>query len=77
MAKLRNIISGYTTKTLADFNLATKESEELAYSRMQVCKGCKIFNSHTSTCSSSKGGCGCNMKVKVYCKDCNCPKNKW
>lgn len=74
---LKGIVNGYTNRSLADLKLITKEKEEKAHTRLEICKKCPIFEAPTMKCSSVKGGCGCNMKTKVYCTTCTCPKNKW
>lgn len=43
--------------------------------RLSVCASCPINNNNV--CSKERGGCGCPIKSKVKCLDCNCPKGKW
>lgn len=74
---LEKIINGYTNKTLDELNLLRKEKSNLADTRMSICQKCEIFDSKNFKCDSSKGGCGCNMKAKIYCTKCECPKRKW
>lgn len=80
MSKIFEIINGYANKTASELYLLQNEvklkKDNLASSRLAVCKSCDIL-SLDNVCQSSKGGCGCNMNVKIYCTTCKCPKGKW
>jgi ribosomal protein L32 len=50
-----------------------RASDELAESRIAVCKTCPEFFSPTSQCKK----CGCIMPVKVKFEAAKCPLDKW
>jgi uncharacterized paraquat-inducible protein A len=47
--------------------------EELAASRLEICKGCEWFRKNTQTCKK----CGCFMKLKTTLEKAKCPIGKW
>ncbi len=56
---------------------ASNTKELVAQSRLAICKSCPIYTN--GYCDSEKGGCGCDMTLKVYCMSCTCPEpfKKW
>lgn len=73
----KKILKGYSNRALAKVNLLPAELEDLASRRLDICHTCSIFDSKTLKCQKELGGCGCNMKSKVYCRECKCPKGLW
>lgn len=54
-----------------------KERSEMLDKRLAICKSCPIYKASTGRCDSSKGGCGCFMKIKASFSSSTCPTNKW
>ena len=52
--------------------LATKEQQQ---SRLSVCRSCPLFND--GWCDKDRGGCGCNLELKVKARAAFCPAQKW
>lgn len=52
--------------------LATAEQQA---ARLATCHGCPVFNG--GWCDQSKGGCGCNLALKVKARAAYCPLGKW
>jgi hypothetical protein len=50
-----------------------RSSDELAHSRLDICKVCPELFSATNQCKK----CGCFMNLKVKLQDATCPMNKW
>lgn len=50
-----------------------RSPEELAASRLEICKGCEWFRKNTQTCKK----CGCFMKLKTSLEKAKCPIKKW
>jgi hypothetical protein len=55
------------------FNGSDRSPEELAESRLEICKGCEWFRKNTQTCKK----CGCFMKLKTLIDKASCPVGKW
>ena len=50
-------------------------NEEQQASRLRMCSTCSV---HTDGwCDAEKGGCGCNLKLKVMARAAYCPQGKW
>lgn len=47
------------------------KTEKYELTRTSICSICKDNNK--GVC----GICGCNLKAKIKCKGCKCPKNLW
>ena len=83
LKQITQIAEGYLKEGLKSF--LPKEDKELAEKRMHICVQCPLFDK--GTCNPNKkiknkeglfvNGCGCNMKKKVFCKECSCPAQKW
>lgn len=43
--------------------------------RLAICKACPIFMD--GWCDQDKGGCGCNIALKVKARSAECPVQKW
>ena len=50
-----------------------KTPQEIAISRLEICKGCEFFRQKTTTCKK----CGCFMKLKTTLMKARCPIGKW
>lgn len=50
-----------------------RASEDLAESRISICKSCPEFVNITKQCKQ----CGCVMPLKVKLSEATCPLNKW
>jgi hypothetical protein len=50
-----------------------RSPEELAASRLEICKGCSFFRERTNQCKK----CGCFMKLKTSLEKARCPIGKW
>ena len=50
-----------------------KSEEEIAKSRLEICKTCEYFRPKTETCRK----CGCFMKLKTTLANAKCPIEKW
>ena len=74
MSKIFDIINGYANKTASEllfFQQETKlKKDKIATNRLDICLDCDTLDKPDNTCSSSRGGCGCNMNVKIYCTMC-------
>lgn len=75
--ELNKIIRGYTNHALRNTSLVPEEIKKTGAQRLDVCKGCSIFDKESQVCVKSKGGCGCSMTRKVLVTDARCPKDKW
>lgn len=53
-------------------HVATEEQQQ---SRLAICKACPVFKD--GWCDASKGGCGCNLSLKVMARAAYCPQGKW
>jgi hypothetical protein len=53
----------------------TVASEEQQAKRLEICKACPIYNN--GTCDQDRGGCGCNLALKVKARSAYCPAYKW
>lgn len=64
-------------------NLFKKEHiEELYEQRLEICKGCKFFDTKGDNCNVKGtqpccGHCGCSIGLKLRCLSCECPIKKW
>jgi hypothetical protein len=54
-------------------NGSARTPEEVALSRLEICKGCDWFRKNTQTCRK----CGCFMKLKTLIDKAHCPIDKW
>jgi hypothetical protein len=54
-------------------NGSPRSPEELAESRLEICKDCEWFRKNTQTCKK----CGCFMKLKTTLEKASCPVGKW
>jgi hypothetical protein len=54
-------------------NGSPRSPEELAASRLEICKGCEWFRQNAETCRK----CGCFMKLKTKLEKAACPIGKW
>lgn len=43
--------------------------------RLDICKACPVYQD--GWCDASKGGCGCNLSLKVKARAAFCPLGKW
>jgi hypothetical protein len=50
-----------------------RASDEVAKSRLDICKACPEFLNLTHQCKK----CGCLMNLKVKLQDSGCPIGKW
>ena len=50
-------------------------SDEQQQSRLKICKACPVYKD--GWCDSAKGGCGCNLSLKVKARAAYCPLGKW
>lgn len=58
---------------LADgMHVATEEQQA---KRSAICAGCSLNNA--GWCDDTKGGCGCNLTMKVKPRSSSCPLGKW
>lgn len=58
---------------LADgMQIATDEQQS---KRSAICAGCPLNNN--GWCDDTKGGCGCNLSLKVQPRSSSCPLGKW
>lgn len=53
-------------------HIATEEQQQ---SRLTICEACPVYNA--GWCDDSKGGCGCNLSLKVMARAAFCPQGKW
>ena len=54
--------------------MAIATDEQQAH-RLAVCKSCPVFKD--GWCDDAKGGCGCNLSLKVMARAAHCPQYKW
>lgn len=54
--------------------MAVATSEQQA-KRLAICSSCPLNNA--GWCDDSKGGCGCNLSLKVMPRSSSCPVGKW
>lgn len=59
------------TSVLAGNDLTS--SEQLANSRLAICRQCEFFDQSQERCKK----CGCKMAIKTYLKAEKCPIGKW
>ena len=52
--------------------VATIEQQQ---ERLAICSACPVFKD--GWCDSDKGGCGCNLSLKVKARAAYCPQGKW
>lgn len=50
-------------------------TEEQQQKRMDICRECPIFSK--GWCDSKRGGCGCNLPLKIKARAAYCPQGKW
>lgn len=50
-------------------------TDEQQASRLSVCEACPVYAD--GWCDASKGGCGCNLSLKVKARSAYCPQGKW
>ena len=50
-----------------------RSPEELAESRLEICRGCEFYRARTNQCKK----CGCFMKLKTSLENAKCPIGKW
>jgi hypothetical protein len=50
-------------------------SDEQQQSRLTICEACPVFKD--GWCDASKGGCGCDLGLKVMARAAYCPQGKW
>lgn len=74
---LHKIIQGHVNANKAKKGKLPPKDVQTAKARLAVCHACDILDKRTMKCDKKKGGCGCTMTKKVYCKTCKCPKGKW
>lgn len=60
-------------ETAALSKIADTANEELAESRMAICRACPFYLSLTHQCKK----CGCIMNLKTKLKEAKCPVGKW
>jgi hypothetical protein len=53
-------------------HIATDEQQA---ARMAVCRSCPVYND--GWCDAARGGCGCNLSLKVKARAAYCPQRKW
>jgi hypothetical protein len=53
----------------------TLASEGQQRQRLNICKACPIYSD--GWCDQDKGGCGCNVAMKVKARAAYCPAQKW
>lgn len=75
MAKIRNIIEGWSNDILNEFGLLSVEKKRLAIDRLLICDTCDVRTN--KICDKRKGGCGCPIKKKVMAIHDSCPLRKW
>ncbi len=61
---------------IKNFIIRKKRVEEIAKTRMAICKSCK-YGFYGGECADSSnktccGACGCILKLKVRCLSCTC-----
>jgi hypothetical protein len=55
------------------FNGSPRSPEDIAKSRLEICKTCEFFRPRTQTCQK----CGCFMAAKSMLQNAKCPVGKW
>lgn len=50
-------------------------SDDQQQSRLAMCETCPIYKD--GWCDADKGGCGCNLALKVKARAAYCPQGKW
>ena len=50
-----------------------RSPEELANTRLEICKSCEWFRPKSQTCKK----CGCFMRLKTTLEHAKCPIGKW
>jgi uncharacterized paraquat-inducible protein A len=68
MSLLNEIIEGWS-----NYIFESKEVEEEAKRRMEICISCEQFRKHSKRCRV----CGCYMPAKVRSTKSTCPAKKW
>jgi hypothetical protein len=53
----------------------TVASEDQQASRLTICAACPVYKD--GWCDADKGGCGCNLSLKVKARAAFCPQGKW
>jgi hypothetical protein len=53
-------------------HIATDEQQA---SRLAICEACPVFNA--GWCDADRGGCGCNLSLKVKARAAYCPQGRW
>lgn len=53
----------------------TIATEQQQTDRLKICEQCPVFNA--GWCDQAKGGCGCNLSLKVKARAAFCPQGKW
>lgn len=53
----------------------TVATAEQQTARLAICSACPVFNG--GWCDDSRGGCGCNLALKVKARSAFCPLGKW
>lgn len=54
-----------------------RATDEQQQHRLSVCKTCPLRENGWCDPSLSKGGCGCNLELKVIARAAFCPQGKW
>jgi hypothetical protein len=54
-------------------NGSPRTPEEIAESRLEICRGCEFYRKRTNQCIK----CGCFMKLKTTLAKAKCPVGKW
>ena len=63
-----------------------EDVEEIAQQRMQICKGCALYDVQGEgcmvpgtqpCCNQNQGGCGCSLGFKTRSLSSDCPLGKW
>lgn len=54
-------------------NGSPRTPEEIAESRLEICRNCEFYRKRTNQCKK----CGCFMKLKTKLEEARCPIGKW
>lgn len=54
-------------------NGSPRSPEEIAESRLEICRSCEFYRQKTNQCKK----CGCFMKLKTQLEHARCPIGKW
>ena len=54
-------------------NGSPRSPEEIAESRLEICRSCEFYRKKTNQCKK----CGCFMKLKTQLEHARCPIGKW